>query len=90
MQEQNSVEPKPNGFIVRTLSLSVVSEDTPPQVPRKKTQVSPMSEVSGSSKSFIDIFQPFIHDGSVSLSSGTSDSIPVKIRETLQPPSIYC
>ena len=27
----------------------------------------------------MDIFQPFIHDGSVSLSSDMSDSIPIKI-----------
>ena len=78
-QKQNSVEPNPNGFIIKTLSLSAVTEDTPPQVPRKKTQVSPMSEVSGSTKSFIDIFQPFIHDGSVSLSSDMSDSTQSKL-----------
>ena len=34
---------------------------------------------SGPSKSVMDIFQPFIHHGSMSLSSDMSDSIPVKI-----------
>ena len=59
-QKQNSLEPKPYGFIA-------------------KTQASPISEVSGLSKSVIDIFQSFIHDGSVLLSSDISDSIPIKI-----------
>ena len=59
--------------------LSAVSEDTPSQVPRKRTQISPMSEVSGLSKSFIDIFQPFIHDGSVSLSNDMSDSMQSRL-----------
>ena len=44
-----------------------------------ETQASPISEVSGLSKSVIDIFQSFIHDGSVLLSSDISDSIPIKI-----------
>lgn len=34
---------------------------------------------SGPSKSVMDIFLPFIHHGSMSLSSDMSDSIPVKI-----------
>ena len=59
--------------------LSAASEDTPSQVPRKRTQISPISEVSGLSKSFIDIFQPFIHDGSVSLSNDMSDSMQSRL-----------
>ena len=55
-QKQNSMEPKPNGFIAKPLSLSPVSEDTPPQVPGKKTRTSPKSEVSGQSKSVMNIF----------------------------------
>ena len=51
----------------------------PPQVLREKTQASALSEVSGPSKSVIVFFQPFIHDGSVSLSTDTSNSIPIKI-----------
>ena len=38
-----------------------------------------MSEASGLSKSVMDIFLPFIHNGPVSLSRDMSDSIPVKI-----------
>ena len=78
-QKQNSTEPKPNGFIAKPSYLSPASEDTLPRVPTKKTRASPMSEVSSQSKSVMDIFKPFIHNGSVSLSSNTSDSIPIKI-----------
>ena len=84
-QKQNSMEPKPNSFIAKPSSLSPASEDTPPRVPRKKTQTSPMSKVSGQSKSVMNIFKPFIYNGSVSLSSNTPDSIPIKIGETLKP-----
>ena len=51
----------------------------PPQVLREKTQASALSEVSGPCKSVFVFFQPFIHDGSVSLSTDTSNSIPIKI-----------
>ena len=51
----------------------------PPQVLREKTRASAVSEVSGPCKSVMDLFQPFIHDGSVSLSTDTSNSIPIKI-----------
>ena len=51
----------------------------PPQVLREKTQASAVSEVSGPCKSVMDLFQPFIHHGSVSLSTDTSNSIPIKI-----------
>ena len=81
-QKQNSVEPKPSGFIAKPLSLSAVSEDTPHRVPRKKTQASPKSEVGGPSNSIssiIYIFQPFIHNSSMQLSSDISDSMPIEI-----------
>lgn len=39
-----------------------------------------MGEASGPSKSVMNIFRPFIHDGSVSLSSDMSDSIPIPIK----------
>ena len=51
----------------------------PPQVLREKTRASAVSEVSGPCKSVMDLFQPFIHHGSVSLSTDTSNSIPIKI-----------
>ena len=51
----------------------------PPQVLREKTRASAVSEVSGPCKSVMDLFQPFTHDGSVSLSTDTSNSIPIKI-----------
>ena len=38
-----------------------------------------MSEVSGPCKSVMDLFQPFVHHGSVSLSTDTSNSISIKI-----------
>ena len=43
-----------------------------------------MSEASDLSKSVMDIFLPFIHNGPVSLSRDMSDSIPVKKEMTLQ------
>ena len=49
------------------------------QVLREKTRASAVSEVSGPCKSVMDLFQPFTHDGSVSLSTDTSNSIPIKI-----------
>ena len=49
------------------------------QVLREKTRASAVSEVSGPCKSVMDLSQPFIHDGSVSLSTDTSNSIPIKI-----------
>ena len=49
-QKQNSMEPKPNGFIAKPSYLSPASEDTLPQVPTKKTRASPMSEDSSQSK----------------------------------------
>ena len=52
--------------------------------PEFQQRASPMSEVSSQSKSVMDIFKPFIHNGSVSLSSNTSDSIPIKIWEKLE------
>ena len=52
---------------------------SPPQVLREKTGGSTLSEVSGPCKSVMDLFQPFTHDGSVSLSTDTSNSIPIKI-----------
>ena len=51
----------------------------PPQVLREKTRASALNEVSGPCKSVMDLFQPFIHHGSVSLSTDTSNSIPIKI-----------
>ena len=73
--------PKRDGFLAKTLSFTAVSENTPPppQVLREKTQASAVSEVSGPCKSVMDLFQPFTHDGSVSLSTDTSNSIPIKI-----------
>ena len=61
--------PKRDGFLAKTLSLTAVGEDTPPsQVLREKIQASAVSEVTGPCKSVMDLFQPFTHDGSVSLS----------------------
>ena len=61
------------------LSLLLVKIHRPPQVLREKTRAGAVSEVSGSCKSVMDLFQPFLHHGSVSLSTDTSNSIPIKI-----------
>ena len=47
-QKQHSVEPKPNGFISKPLPLYDVSEDTPPQDPRKTIRVQCHCQVSNS------------------------------------------
>ena len=73
---QHSVEPRPTGFIATSLSLPAVSEDMPTKCHNVKTQ---SSNIGVPSKPVMDIFEPFIHDGSVSLSSDMSDCTPIKI-----------
>lgn len=56
--------------------LPAVSEDMPIKRHNVKTQ---SSNIGVPSKPVMDVFEPFIHDGSVSLSSNMSDCTPIKI-----------
>ena len=78
-RQQHSVEPRPTGFIATSLSLPAVSEDMPTKCHNVKTQSSIVGNIGVPSKPDMDIFEPFIHDGSVSLSSDMSDCTPIKI-----------
>lgn len=77
--QKYGVESKPNGFVAKPSPSFSESECTPPRFSREKTQTISTNDVSGSSKSVMDMFQPFIHDGSVSLSRDMTDSVPIKI-----------
>ena len=78
-RQQHSVEPRPTGFVATSLSLPAVSEDMPTKCHNVKTQSSLVGNIGVPSKPVMDIFEPFIHDGSVSLSSDMSDCKPIKI-----------
>ena len=78
-RQQYNAESKPTGFIATSLSLPDVSEDMLIKCPDVKTQSSLISEVSAPPKPVMDVFEPFIHEGLVSLSSDLSDSTPIKI-----------
>ena len=56
-----------------------VGEAIPIKCPDVKTQSSLINEVSVPSKPVMGVFEPFIHEGSVSLSRDMSDSTPIKI-----------
>ena len=75
-RQQHSVEPRPTGVIATALSLPAVSEEMPTKCHNVKTQ---SSNIGVPSKPVMDLFEPFIHDGSVSLSSDMSDCTPIKI-----------
>ena len=77
--QKHGVEPKPNGFVAKPSPLVSESECVRPQFLQEKTQTISTNDVSGSSKSVMDMFLPFIHDGLVSLSRDMSHSVPIKI-----------
>ena len=79
MSRQYNAESKPTGFIATSLSLPDAGEDMPPNCSDVKTKSSLISEVSAPPKPVMDVFEPFIHQGSVSLSSDMSDSKQIKI-----------
>ena len=71
---------KPTGFIATSLSLRDVRGDMPTKCcPDVKTQSSLISEVGATPQPVMNVFEPFIHKGSVSLSSDMSDPTPIKI-----------
>ena len=78
-QQQHNAESKPTGFIATSLSLPDVGGDMPIKYPDAGIQSSQISEVSTPSKPVMNVFEPFIHEGSVSLSSDMSDSTSIKI-----------
>ena len=77
--QQHNAESKPTGFIATSLSVPDVGGDMPIKCPDTKTQSSLISEVSAPPKPVMNVFEPFIHEGSVSLSSDMSDPTSIKI-----------
>ena len=78
-RQQHNAESKPTGFIAKSLSLPDVGGDMPIKYPDAKIQSSQIGEVSAPPKPVMNVFEPFIHEGSVSLSSDMSDSTSIKI-----------
>ena len=78
-RQQHNADSKPTGFIATSLSLPDVGGDMPAKCPDAKTQSSLISEVSAPPKPVMNVFEPFIHEGSVSLSSDMSDPTSIKI-----------
>ena len=78
-RQEHNTDSKPTGFIAASLSLPDVGGDMPIKCPDTKTQSSLISEVSAPPKPVMNVFEPFIHEGSVSLSSDMSDLTPIKI-----------
>ena len=66
-QQQHNAESKPTGFVAMSLSLPDVREDMPTKCFDVKTQSSQISEVSAPPQPVMNVFEPFIHEGSVSL-----------------------
>ena len=62
-----------------SLSLPDVSGDMPTKCPDAKTQSSLITEVSAPPQPVMNVFEPFIHEGSVSSSSDVSDTTSIKI-----------
>ena len=78
-RQQHNAESKPTGFIAKSLSLPDVGGDMPIKYPDAKIQSSQIGEVSAPPKPVMNVFEPFIHEGSISLSSDMSDSTSIKI-----------
>ena len=78
-RQQHNAESKSTGFVAMSLSSPDVRGDMPTKCPDAKTQSSLISEDSTPPQRVMNDFEPFIHEGSVSLSSDMSDPTPVKI-----------
>ena len=78
-RQQHNAESKPTGFVATSLSLPDVREGMPTKSPDVKTQSSLISEVSVTPQPVMNVFEPLIHEGSVSLCSDLSDAVSVKI-----------
>jgi len=83
-QQQHNPEFKPIGFIATSLSLLDVSGSMPTKCPDAKTQSSLISEVSAPPQPVMNVFEPFIHERSVSLSSDMFDPTSIKISRASQ------
>ena len=78
-RQQHNPEFKPTGFVATSLSLPDVKGDMSTKRANVKTQSSLISEVSAPPQPVTNVFEPFIREGSVSLSSDFSDAVSVKI-----------
>lgn len=71
-RQQHDAESMTTGFIATSLSLPDVGKDLPIECPDVKTQSSLISKVIAPPKAVMDVFEPFSHECSVSLSSDIS------------------
>ncbi|XP_070552082.1 uncharacterized protein [Ptychodera flava] len=81
---------KPTGFISSSTQLE--SNNVCNTFSEVKPLLSPINEVkvNSSQDSIMGIFEPFIHDGFISLSSDFSSATPVKILRDTGLPSLFC
>lgn len=80
-RQQGRTDSKPTGFIAASRLTPVAREDPKVRFPKEKTSC---KVVSPTPRPVMEVFEPFIHEGSVSLSSDLSDAVTVKIFEILE------
>jgi hypothetical protein len=85
-----SIVEKPTGFITSQNSKLSNDVDATFSYIEHLNKTMTMSEGDANSDSVMEIFEPFIHDGFVSLKNDLSDATPIKIlRDTGSSQSIY-
>ena len=75
-RQQCHTDSKPTGFIAASHLTPVAREDSKIRFPKEETSC---KAVTSTSRPVMETFEPFIHEGSVSLSSDMSNAVSVKI-----------
>ncbi|PFX24909.1 Transposon Ty3-I Gag-Pol polyprotein [Stylophora pistillata] len=75
-RQQGHPDSKPTGFIAASRLTPVTREDFKMGIPEEEPFC---QEVSSTRRHVMEMFEPFIHEGSVALSSDLSDAVSVKI-----------
>ena len=75
-RQQGHTDSKPTGFITASRLTPVAREDSKIRFPKEETSC---KAVSPTPRPVMEMFEPFIHQGSVLLSSDMSDAVSVKI-----------
>ena len=75
-RQQGRTDSKPTGFIAALRLTSVAGEDSKIRFPKEETTC---RAVSNTPRPVMEMFEPFIHEDSVWLSSDLSDAVAVKI-----------
>lgn len=75
-RQQGHSDSKPTGFIAASRLTPVTREDFKIGIPEEEPSC---QEVSSTPRPVMEMFEPFIHEGSVALSSDLSDAVSVKI-----------